>query len=653
LHLRGKPSEYEATNSGKSHHLKKRKRARGKTLLSPGEYQAKAQQHGEKLLYWCEKYCVPASSWLSLRAMATSSQIVVPEISPSDPTIVSALVARAATSEKDARWRAGRGHVRGVAMAEPPSGKGHAVLIVEGASDAAAAIAAGFEVIGRHTRDADLTLFAMLFRRVPADHPIVLLVENDSAEKLNCEDWQLHHHLRCKAGERAKALASELGRPIVVSSPPCEINDFCDLWRFETDQRGHLIDEASRLAIGSALSIELLNTGTKENPCPVGMKKFRESKVMELQEMLLMKSEIDRQSAIERGNGIDADYARADSCSFFKSFHKVDEEKKQMRYLFSHLGCRSWKCHACRNRKLKPDWTSHLASVFSECKQIFSCEVSADSKSELTKKFTTVKAVIRRSGGRFVSIRRGECCITVFSDTPPKGKANLYEIETHRDHFKSLLEVLVLYVAGIDDEGGKPISTSREWSQGDPANLNDLRWKVTRIGEQFDAEGYVLCLSELSTEAAAELVAGISSRNRELIDPAHRCDFLLINSDNGRSLVMTSHPIAGSTEHGGEDAAKIVNHHIIQACGNLDDWRSHVRTSPRWTPKPTKQWRPLDSKASPSDAATAARAAGLRAAEYDGNPTEATLEGSVVSVASNNTVAQERFLSLLNHASEQ
>src|SRR6056297_358453 len=44
----------------------------------------RAQSHKKHLAYWAERYCVPVSSWLALRAVATSSLVQVPEVSHDD-----------------------------------------------------------------------------------------------------------------------------------------------------------------------------------------------------------------------------------------------------------------------------------------------------------------------------------------------------------------------------------------------------------------------------------------------------------------------------------------------------------------------------------------------------------------------------------------
>jgi hypothetical protein len=166
----------------------------GKEFAPLAKFHEIAIANRSHLSYWAERYCVPVSYWQDIHGYAIKRVLVTPELDQDGEKVVG--ISRRELQSDGTTWKgSGKGHTRGITVGRHPVGSGHAVIIVEGASDTAAANAAGFEGMGRHTRDADLTAFSRLLSEVPDNYPIVVMVENDSpparlVEQYNDDSWR-------------------------------------------------------------------------------------------------------------------------------------------------------------------------------------------------------------------------------------------------------------------------------------------------------------------------------------------------------------------------------------------------------------------------------------------------------------------------------
>jgi len=616
-------------------------------FLDLASYEKKADGNKGNLRYWAERYSLPVASWLAVRAFASTESITIPEVSLDDPLRVCGLVARSRSTDKANRWKCGAGHSRGATIGKLPCGDGLACLLVEGGSDTATAIAMNCEAVGRHTRDAPLESLSLILCEIPPDHHVILIVENDHPKHDDCsaEDW-IQHLFFC-AVERAKLLANKLGRPVIVARPPSDIKDLNDWWKIETDSLGHLLCFDDRVIIGQLIVKELVDTGKEVPPSKSQIEKYKTEKFKELKESVYLSSEILRQNSIARGMGFDSDYEAEDSCSFYRSFSRRNEEKKMNEYLFGFLSCKSWKCPSCRERKLKPEWLIHLAEIFVGCDLIFRTHLTSDPL-KVVKDYRSAKRQIERHKGNFAAIELQSYHRAIYSTVETKQNPKPFRIGSHQRHFDELLRHLRDDIAGVNASCGRPISTCRNWSQGEAPSIGDMQFKVERIAEIFCGMSKMLHLVELSCDEAESALSVMSRRNRGILEISDRYEYVAISRDDS-TLVMTSRPIDGSKPYPAEYAIVPVLAAIRQAgFDHGDNWRLAVRTSPRWTPKPSKRWRPLDSSTSPAQARAAAHSAKVDPTDFASEPTSSFCDGVSVRFYDGQVDKEETFLARLN-----
>lgn len=625
---------------------KAKPKKRSRYFLSLQSYKEKAEQNKANLAYWAERYCVRPSDFIAVRAFATAETITIPEVSLEDPSRVCGLVSRSRSLTKDNRWKCGAGHSRGATIGECPCGDGLATLLVEGGSCAVTAIAMNCEPVGRFTRDAPLEGMSVILSEVPTDQHVILLVENDPPKHEDCceEDW-IQHLFFC-AVERAKPLADKMGRPIIVARPPAKIKDLNDWWKVETERMGHLLSSDDRIAIGRMIVDELVSTGKEVAPSKELIRQYKTEKFEELRESVFLSSEILRQNSIARGMGFDSDYEAEESCSFYRSFSRRNEEKKMNEYLFGFLSCKSWKCPSCRERKLKPDWLIHLAEIFVECDLIFRTHLESEPK-RIIKDYRSAKRQIERLAGSFAAIELESGTKAIYSTAETKQASRAFRIGSHKRHFDELLHCLRGDIAAVNASCGRPISTCREWSQGELPTIADMQFKVERIAEIFGGMSRMLHLVELKPDEAVNVLSALARKNRGILEIDDRYEYVAI--DRGKSsLVMTSRPIDGSKSHPAEYAIVPVLAAVRQAGSDYgENWREAVRTSPRWAPKPSKRWRPMGSTTSPELARHAARAVGVEPSDFASEPTSSFCDGASVRFFDAQGDKEEAFLSRL------
>ena len=237
------PRTYRTGEPPQKKSPKKSKPKAKETFLPPVKYQELAQKNYRHLKPWSKLYGVPEDCWVKIGAYAANGQLFTPEFDYQGQEIVG-IARRSFRPDGTIGKFFGTGHSRGATLVVQPSRHGHATLIVEGPSCSAAGVAAGFEIIGRHTRDAPLDAYHQLLDEVPGDSEIIVLVENDKAPSdSELSDEGFTKKIFRKTCERAAKLANELGRPVKVASPPPGYGDLSDWWRGLSEGFGHLLNE--------------------------------------------------------------------------------------------------------------------------------------------------------------------------------------------------------------------------------------------------------------------------------------------------------------------------------------------------------------------------------------------------------------------------
>ncbi len=458
--------------------------------------------------------------------MAGPDRIAVPEVDPDKHDRVVTVMTRRAVvkSDKGPRWRSLSGGSRGVTITADVHDPGcELVVVVEGASDVAASHAAGIAACSRPGKRAGVGKFVGALRDVSLDAKIVLLIENDEPGK----SWtgtveEFDTSIDEAASDKAQELANELLRPIHVFRPPRDAGDLVDWWRILTDANGHRMSDEERHAIGGEMRRAMMVTGKEVVPSPEVMQQYRDDAVETLIENSLATAEENRQDAIERGHGIDADFDRADSCTFFKSFHRRTKKKDGTDFLFSHLSCKSWKCPQCRRRKMKPDWLAHIAGCFGDCELIYRKEVTAINQVVLKAKLAKIKKKTSRDGGHYVAIQQSDFVAVVYSTVKPRYSCSEYRIGSFGGHVDELLSILTVDIQQIEIFGGKPISTSRDWSRGEEATSDDAEFKIERIAETAQEASQMLWVTLMTAEDAVQIWGPYRKRTRVLIVNAER-----------------------------------------------------------------------------------------------------------------------------------
>ena len=569
----------------------------GKEFATLAKFHEIAIANRSHLSYWAERYCVPVSCWQDIHGYAIKGILVTPELNQDGDKVIGTSK-RLLKSDGSTEKKNVRGSSRGITVGRHPVGSGHAVIIVEGASDTAAANAAGFEGMGRHTRDADLTAFSRLLSEVPDNCPIVVIVENDSpparlVEQYNDDSWR--EHMMQETSKRVALLVEIIGRPVLVSRPPERHNDFCDWWKHETDGFGHLINQEERKKIGFGMAGNLLGSAIEVSPSPAKIRKFKQQDFEKLEERMFLASETKRLDSLERGNGIDADYQAADSCAFSKSFSREKIEERKTQYMFGFLSCRSWRCMACKERKLKPGWSLHLALAWLDEESIYRSEISGS-------EFRSVKRKIEKLNGEFAAIWETEETVVIYSTHPVVDQAEAFHLEKFVHAFGNLIYRMEKDVFAVNTKKNKPISTSRKWSQTDLVRISDVMWKLKRISDTAEKANQKLFVAKLEKERAENLISEIKKQNKKF--PIKKTNFFAVDCENSVWLMCSKSSKKLNRSEPSEAVSQIRDAFLELG----EEWKPHLRTSPAWTPKRTKQWVPLDSDVSPEEAREAAKA---------------------------------------------
>lgn len=212
----------------------------------------------------------------------------------------------------------GKSHVYGTSrgLFAPPcwDASSNPLLLVEGASDTLAALAAGLSAIGRPSNTGGVDYLAEMLANVPAERPIVVVGENDlkpGDHPTAPGRWPG----RTGAYETATKLAAAMGRPIRWGMIPGGVKDTRDwLTANASSQKRAAWEQAGQ----------------------------------DLQTMLLAGS-------IETSPGIpsDADVQAAPECRLRAKLRLKGREGRKRESMRAHYdaNCKRWQCEGCRIRK--------------------------------------------------------------------------------------------------------------------------------------------------------------------------------------------------------------------------------------------------------------------------------------------------------------
>jgi hypothetical protein len=409
--------------------------------------------------HWVQHYCVPQEIWKRLGCYGDEQALCTPEHPPECFDAVCGVFVR----KRGHRFSV-TGSERGVTMSRIPSRDSIGVLLVEGASDTGAALAAGLDVIGRHGKGQFLTELMGWLSGV-GDGPIILVVERDHQDT---EKQAAFFNEECI---RAQELSNLLRRPIFVSSPPEGHKDFNAWWKEITRNQGHRLSERDRFPKGQKMLNYLLSSGTEILP---GLEVLRQiyQRLAEATECNVNLHVKQLQESATVDGEIDRDYQAMDSCGFPTMLYRSVERGHQV--MASFLGCKRWSCPSCRERILRPTWKIHFNHLFANDPQLIH-RIAAESLSEAK----AILKSIRLLKGRFVRFRFLEGRSAIYTNKLPKQiESTVFDCRRFPFHFDRLSEQISDDIESIDTTLGRfgnPVSTSRSWKliKDDPKD-----WKL-------------------------------------------------------------------------------------------------------------------------------------------------------------------------------
>ncbi len=252
-----------------------------------------------------------------------------------------------------------------------------------------------------------------------------------------------------------------------------------------------------------------------------------------------------------------------------------------------------------------PGWAIHLAGKFAESTSIYRKSIAAETQVALLAKVRKITRQVSRRldpdtpRGRYAVIQFSEQEAVVYSELKPKGQCSHYELRKHGDAVDNLFRTLAAdtTVQAVELTSGKPISTARAWGRGEEVEPKHADAKLKRIGKAFEEAGFTLFTTTISAgDDTDEALAAIKRRN-QFIERDAQCDFVAIVSADSKIVHVTSSKqvdassievLATTATDDARDALSLMS----KAVGD-ELWRSHLSTTPRWTPKATRGWSPL------------------------------------------------------------
>ncbi len=291
----------------------------------------------------------------------------------------------------------------------------------------------------------------------------------------------------------------------------------------------------------------------------------------------------------------------------------------------------------------KTRWAMHLIEVMSHCEGIYRKQLWAPNPDDLKRKLEACRRRLNRVGGRSLSIQYNQYGIVeavVYSDVAPAEPYEFFDCRNVGKDFDTLLSNIVADVSAIELPSGstkkawRPINACRDWSRGEAPTEEDAIYRLERVVEIASDSGCQLFITELApNECERALVATL--RRNEDVERDAQVDFIAIQPYcDASAVVISSLPINSASAGMNATEAHAIAHNAMRAAFDAagDSWRATLKTSPRWAPRATKRWRPLDSDVTPQQALTIAKQLGGMAVEIpEFEPTDAMLYAAFVS----------------------
>lgn len=589
----------ESTDSPrKASQPKPKPKSKSKPVLHLQE-RLKSRKQADRLAAWAIRRGVTIDSLQDLGCTISKRGILTPERCPDSPAIVKGHSERFEPgSERRFSFRGNRSFQ----FADfNPNQRYHSILIVEGFGCAAAGLSAGFYAIGRPTRNVDLVPLAKMLRKIGKDLEIIVVLENDESRPGR------HKTPREEVEDRARQLEDELGRIVLVGSPPSTCKDVNDYYRLLSQSNGHYMHQDDRWAIGEKMHREFVSSACdriiRSNQCIAGKHKAD----------IEISAEMIRADRLETGQGADSDFDRATSCTYRHVFSKTDCDGKKL--MACKLACDRWSCSACRERILIPTWAICLLEAFAQFLIVYMAVISET-------QLNAVKRSMQRDKSAWVVMRLSPtdeepvAQFAIVSSSPIRGQCSRFdfrkdgEFETFASWMKSTLHLV--------DRGSRPISTSQGISVSQAPSREDWARKLQQIFQTHDE----LYFSR-SSPGAAKVIRSAAYRSKRFIG-AKSFDFFAI--ENFSNDVVT---LADTRFPGMSRATLSVENLMSQKIRNEE---SHIFASPAWTASKTSGWDRTGINAGPSELRETALRLGYRIRDIDFSATSSVTDCATIFV---------------------
>jgi hypothetical protein len=370
------------------------------------------------------------------------------------------------------------GNMNGKAIADTDT-----LLIVEGASDVAAAYTRGLRAVGRPNNMGGSEALATLIRqKLPEGVPVIVLGENDRrTQKDGTELWPGRDGAVHVAGQ----LARLTGRRIAWSMPPKGIKDLRDwFWWMLPDRNGetNVLDGRRCRRIGRSI-LAVIREGAQwiEAPRNVNLGNC------EFQLCEIGHSNIHREGEEEGaggGEGTTDDLAQlkftipqspfAQWDSLPESVQDISAAGRTGRPCPRHFipllqgrgnprvglalraDCRRYDCPACGPRRLFR-WLSHFLSIFELQASMYAAHIASE-------QFRALREYIRRNAGDYLAITQADGRILLIANGGFPSSRLVSPLEAADWTAKALQSL---------DARKKPIRTSRAWALPDYGEQSD------------------------------------------------------------------------------------------------------------------------------------------------------------------------------------
>jgi hypothetical protein len=567
----------------------------------------KSKEQADQLAAWAIRRSVTLDSLHQLGCTMSKRGMLIPERCPTAPAKVNGYSERFETPivhEDGSEQRFSFRERRGFQFADfDPNQKYHSILIPEGFACVTSGLSAGFYAIGRPTRNADLVPLAKMLRKIGKDLEIIIILENDETKPGR------HKTPREEVEDRARQLEEELGRIVLVGSPPSTCKDVNDFYRLLSQSNGHYMHQDDRWAIGEKMHREFVSSARdgiiRSNQCIAGKHKAD----------IEISAEMIRADRLETGQGADSDFDRATSCTYRHVFSKTDGDGKKL--MACKLACDRWSCSACRERILIPTWAICLLEAFAQFLIVYMAVIPET-------QLNAVKRSMQRDKSAWVVMRLSPtdeepvAQFAIVSSSPIRGQCSRFdfrkdgEFETFASWMKSTLHLV--------DRGSRPISTSQGISVSQAPSREDWARKLQQIFQAHDE----LYFSR-SSPGAAKVIRSAAYRSKRFIG-AKSFDFFAI--ENFSNDVVT---LADTRFPGMSRATLSVENLMSQKIRNDE---SHIFASPAWTASKTSGWDRTGINAGPSELRETALRLGYRIRDIDFSATSSVTDCATIFVQS-------------------